>query len=101
MSDQVQRFVALDLHKSYIVVGAVDGEQQVVLHPRRVPLVRFEGWAERHLQQADSVVLEAGPNAWFVHDLLQPLVGKVKVVHPYHVKLIGASMVKTDKIDTL
>ena len=34
MTDQVQRFVALDIHKSYIVVGAVDDQQQVVLHPR-------------------------------------------------------------------
>ena len=101
MTDQVQRFVALDIHKSYIVVGAVDDQQQVVLHPRRVPLVRFEGWAKRHLHPVDAVVLEAGPNAWLVHDLLQPLVGKVIVVHPYHVKLITASMVKTDKRDTM
>jgi transposase len=101
MSDQVQRFVALDLHKNYIVVGCVDGQQQVLLHPRRVPLIRFEGWAKKQLHSTDAVVLEAGPNAWFIHDLLEPLVGEVVVVHPYHVKLIAASMVKTDKIDTL
>ena len=101
MSDQVQRFVALDLHKSYIVVGAGDRQQLVVLHPRRVPMVRFEGWAKKQLHSTDTVVLEAGSNAWFVHDLLEPLVDQVLVVHSYHVKLIGASMVKTDKIDTL
>ncbi len=47
------------------------------------------------------MVLEAGPNAWFIHNLLEPLAGEVVVVHPYHVKLVAASMVKTDRIDTL
>ena len=101
MSDQVQRFFAIDLHKSYVVVGAVNGQQQVVFHPRRVPLAKLEGWAQKQLHLTDAVVLEAGPNAWFTHDLLQPLVGEVVVVHPYHVKLISASRVKTDRIDAL
>jgi transposase len=96
-----ERFVALDLHKSYAMVGAVDRQQQVVLSPRRVPLHRLAGWAEKHLEPTDVAVLEAGANAWSVHDLLKRLVDKVTVVHPYHVKLIASSMVKTDKIDTL
>jgi transposase len=29
------RFVALDIHRKYLVVGAVDPHQQVVLPPRR------------------------------------------------------------------
>jgi len=29
------RFVALDIHRTYLVVGAVDPHQQVVLSPRR------------------------------------------------------------------
>ena len=29
------RFVALDVHRQYLVVGAVDSQQQVVLTPRR------------------------------------------------------------------
>jgi transposase len=101
MSEPGQRFVALDLHKSYIVVGAVDGQKQVVLHPRRISCVRFKEWAKRHLRSTDAVVLEAGPNSWHVHDILLPLVQHVTVVHSYHVKLIASSMVKTDKIDTL
>jgi hypothetical protein len=28
-------FVALDLHRKYLVVGAVDSQQQIVLTPRR------------------------------------------------------------------
>lgn len=101
MSNLPRRFVALDLHKSYAVVGAVDREQEVLIHPRRVQLSTFESWARKHLNSTDAVVLEAGPNAWFIHDLLERLVDTVKVVHPYHVKLIASSMVKTDKIDTL
>jgi hypothetical protein len=40
-------------------------------------------------------------NAWYIHDLLEPLVAHVVVAHPYHVKLIAALSVKTDKRDTL
>ncbi len=101
MSEPIRRYVALDLHKSYIVAGAVDGQQGVMLKPRRVPFAKFESWAKKHLHPTDAVVLEAGTNAWFVHDRLEPLVNQVVVVHPYHVKLIAASMVKTDKLDTL
>jgi transposase len=101
MSDVSVRFVALDVHKAYVMVGAVNGAQAVVVQPRRVTFTQFEGWAKKYLRPTDEVVLEATTNAWYVHDLLQPLVARVRVVHPYHVKLIAASMVKTDKIDTL
>jgi transposase len=101
MLDQDKRHVALDLHKSYIVVGAVDDQGQVVLNPRRVSCAKFAEWAKKHLRPTDAVVLEAGSNTWFIHDLLKPLVARVIVVHPYHVKLIASSMVKTDRIDTL
>jgi transposase len=101
MPDTGKRYVALDVHKSYVMVGAVNSQHEVVLPPRRVPLLTFEDWAKKHLRSDDAVVLEATTNAWLVHDLLVPLVERVVVVHPYHVKLIAASMVKTDKIDTL
>jgi hypothetical protein len=32
------RFVALDVHRQYLMVGAVDSQQQVVLSPRRFGL---------------------------------------------------------------
>ena len=31
----VSRYVALDVHRSYLVVGAVDSQQHLVLSPRR------------------------------------------------------------------
>lgn len=101
MSNRKDRFVALDVHKSYVMVGAVDAEQEVVLHPRRVAFNRFESWITKHLRPSDEVVLEATTNAWYVHDLLEALVARVVVAHPYHIKLIAAATVKTDKRDTL
>jgi hypothetical protein len=35
VSTQVDRYVALDVHRSYLVVGAVKSQQQIVLTPRR------------------------------------------------------------------
>jgi transposase len=101
MSKSDRRFIALDVHKAYIVVGAVNSQQEVVLPPRRVSCAQFESWAKKHLRPTDEIVLEATTNAWYVHDLLTPWVARVIVVHPYHVKLIASSMVKTDKVDTL
>jgi transposase len=96
-----KRYVGLDVHKHYVMVAAVNAQQEVVLRPQRVPLVALEGWVKKYLQPTDEVVLEATSNAWYVHDLLQPLVARVVVGHPYHIKLIAAAMVKTDRRDTL
>jgi transposase len=101
MSEDGRRFVAIDAHKSYVVVGAVDGEQTVVLSPRRVPIGELDEWTAAHLQPTDAVVVEASTNVWPIHDLLEPLVADVVVVHPNHVKVIASSSVKTDKRDTL
>ena len=32
-STQVSRYVALDVHRTYLVVGAVDSQQHIVLSP--------------------------------------------------------------------
>jgi len=101
MSDQTQRYVAFDVHKSYLMVAAVNAAQKVVLPPRRIDFSRFEGWINKHLKATDQVVLEATTNAWYVHDLLEPKAARVVVAHPYQVKLIAAAAVKTDKRDTL
>ena len=84
------RYVGLDVHKHYVMVGAVDQTQQTVLPPRKVALVDLESWARKYLQPTDQVVLEATTNAWHVHDLLEPLVERVVVAHPPQVKLTPA-----------
>jgi transposase len=101
MSDTPKRYVGLDVHKYYVMVGAVNKVQEMVLPPRKVSLVEFEGWAKKHLRPSDEVVLEATTNAWYIYDLLEPLVARVVVCHPPQVKLIAAAFVKTDKKDTM
>lgn len=101
MSDKQKRYVGLDVHKHYVMVGAVNAAQAVVLPPRKVSLAELEGWAKKHLRPTDEVVLEATTNAWFLYDLLEPLVERVVVCHPPQVKLIAAALVKTDKKDTM
>jgi transposase len=95
------RFVALDIHRKYLVVGAVDPHQQIVLSPRRFGFEAFSAWATTHLGPSDAVVLEATSNAWLLYDELEPLVGSVTVAHPLAVKLIAATRVKTDSRDTI
>src|SRR4051794_37657105 len=97
----IERYVALDVDKRYCMIGAVDREQQVVLPPRKVTMEALEGWARQHLTPSDAVVFEASVNAWQLYDQLAPLVAKVSIAHPQQVKLIAASVVKTDKSDTL
>ncbi len=95
------RFVALDVHRKYVVVGAVDAQQHVVLTPRRFGFEAFEEWAPTHLTTSDAVVLEATSNAWLLYDQLKPFVTDVIVAHPQAVKLIAAARVKTDSRDTI
>ncbi len=45
MSESEPRFVGVDLHKAYIMIGAVDATKQVVFQPRRVALTQFPDWA--------------------------------------------------------
>ena len=61
---RIERFVALDVHKHYVMVAAIDAAQEVVLPPRKLSLERFGQWAPEHLSQTDLVVREATTNAW-------------------------------------
>ena len=68
------RFVALDGHKNYVLVGAVNVAHQVVLQPRKVAVQSVEQWCQRYLRATDEVVLEATTNAWAIYDQLEPMV---------------------------
>jgi len=98
---QATRFVGIDLHKDYVMIGAVDAQQQIVLSPRRCRLFEVEQWRAKYLLATDAVVLEATSNAWTLYDQLVPHVCSVTVAHPLLVKLITAARVKTDSQDTL
>ena len=95
------RYVGLDVHRRYATVAAVDSQQQVVVTARRVNFEDFELWIRKHLRPTDAVTLEATNNAWYLHDLLVPLVASVTVANPIQVALIARARVKTDPRDAL
>jgi hypothetical protein len=80
------RFIGIDVHKHYLVVGGVNAGQEVVLPPRRVNLENWLKWAEANLKPTDAVVLEATTNAWEIYDQVLPLVGRAVVANPVQVK---------------
>lgn len=95
------RYIALDIHKHYSVVGGVNRDGEEVLPPCRVEHLDLETWLGKHLLSTDRVVIESTTNAWHVYDLLEPLVAEVLVANPIKVKQIACARVKTDKRDTL
>jgi transposase len=95
------RFIAIDIHKHYLMIGGIDAQQRIVLQPRKVELHRWLEWAQANLHPTDAVVLEATTNAWTIYDQVVKLVGRVVVAHPAKVKLIADARVKTDRVDVL
>lgn len=95
-----KRYVALDIHKQYSVIGGVDREGRVLLQAVRVEHADLESWLQKNLRASDHVVLESTTNAWHVYDLLAPLVERVVVANPGKVKQIAKARVKTDVRDT-
>ena len=87
------RYVALDIHKHYCVVAGVDREGRVLLQAVRVEHADLEGWLKKHLCSTDQVVIESTTNAWYVYDLLAPLVERVVVANPIRVKQIAQARV--------
>ena len=95
------RFLAVDLHKDYVVVGAVNAQLEIVLSPRRIELSTWPRWSAANLKPTDALVVESTSNAWDFFDQVAPLVGRAVVANPRLVKLITAGRVKTDKVDTM
>jgi hypothetical protein len=95
-----RRYVALDIHKHYCVIAAVDRDGRVVLQAVRVEHADLEGWLKKNLRGTDHVVIESTTNAWHVYDVLVPLAERVVVANPIKVKQIAQSRVKTDVRDT-
>lgn len=96
-----RRYVALDIHKHYCVIAAVNREGQMALQPVRVERQDLEAWLKKKLLPSDHVVIESTTNAWHVYDLLEPLAERVLVANPIKVKQIAFARVKTDIRDTL
>ena len=70
------RYLALDLHKHYLVVAGVNFRQEIVLNPRRISLEKWNAWAKANLLPTDALVIEATTNAWNIYDQVRPIGGK-------------------------
>lgn len=95
------RHLAVDLHKHYLVVGGVNGQQEIVLSPKRLDLDDWQGWAKQHLLPTDTLVVEATTNTWAFYDQTRPLVGRLLVANAGKIALIAQTRVKTDQLDVL
>jgi transposase len=95
------RYLGVDLHKDYVVIGGVNAQQTVVLPPRRVELDDWSVWAKRHLRQSDVLVVEATGNTWMFYDETIALVLRIEVANAGKLPWIGQARVKTDKQDVM
>jgi transposase len=94
-----ERYMALDIHREYLLVGAWNQEKDWVLTPRRVRTEKFPEWAKKNIRAGDIVVLETTTNVWATYDLVVPLASRVLVANAAEVEEIAKARVKTDKED--
>ena len=99
ISIPIERYIAIDAHKHYVMVGGLNARQETVLPSRRVDMENYTQWAKANLRPGDAVVIEATTNTWTLYDVTLPLVSKLVVAHPLEVKQIANARVKTDKHD--
>lgn len=99
ISRPIDRYIAIDAHKHYVMVGGLNAQQETVLPTRRVDMENYPKWAKANLRPGDAVVIEATTNTWTLYDVTLPYVSKVVVAHPLEVKQIANARVKTDKHD--
>ena len=95
----VQRYIALDIHKEYVLAGGMSAAQEWTLPPRKIEMGRFREWAMKNLCDTDGVVIETTTNVWDIYDLVQPRVARAVVAHAGAVRQIAEARVKTDKED--
>lgn len=96
-----ERYLAVDLHKHYVVVGGLNAQMVVILPPRRVDLSEWPAWAKKNLRKTDILVVEATTNAWDFYDQVAPLVGRAVVANAGKIAKLVKSKVKTDRVDVL
>jgi transposase len=95
----IERYIGLDIHKEYVLVGGQTVRQEWVMQPRRVGIEKLREWAGANLRKGDALILEATTNVWDVYDSVAPLVNYTVVAHAGGVRQIAEARVKTDKKD--
>ena len=95
----IQRYIALDIHKEYVLAGGMNAAQEWLVQPRKIEMGQFERWAAAHLREGDAVVIETTTNVWDIYDIVAPRVTRAVVAHAGAVRQIAEARVKTDKED--
>src|SRR3989304_2445330 len=98
-SRDIERYIALDIHKEYVLAGGMNAAQEWTLPPRRVMMGQFREWSEKNLGEGDAVGIETTTNVWDIYDIVAPLVTRAVVAHAGAVRQIAEARVKTDKED--
>lgn len=96
-----ERYLAVDLHKHYVVIGGLNARQDIIMPPRRMDLSEWPAWAKKNLRKSDILVVEATTNAWDFYDQVSPLVGRVVVANAGKIAGLVKTRIKTDRIDVL
>lgn len=52
----ITRYIALDIHKEYALIGGQNARQEWLLAPRRVAMEKLRDWAVANLRKGDAVV---------------------------------------------
>lgn len=90
----------IDMHKESLVISVLDDGGKVVLEPSKIPTdeteIRsfFEGMGPEV-----RAVLEAGPNWYWLCDLLDEIGIDNRLCHPLKTRAIASARIKTDKLD--
>ena len=95
----IHRYIALDIHKEYVLAGGMSARQAWLLAPRRIEISKFGEWAKKNLCESDAVVIETTTNVWDLLDIVQAWAGHAVVAHAGGVRQIAEARVKTDKED--
>ncbi len=98
-TSQIERYIALDIHKEYVLAGGQNAKQEWVMPPRQISMAKFREWASANLQEGDAVVIETTTNVWDIYDIVAPLTTRTVVAHAGAVRQIAEARVKTDKED--
>jgi len=95
----IERYIAMDIHKEYVLVGGQTARQEWVMQPRRVGVEKMREWAGANLRRGDAVILETTTNVWDVYDIVAPLVSYVVVAHAGGVRQIAEARVTPALVD--
>jgi len=63
----IKRYIGIDSHKHYVMVGGMNAQREWNLRPRKVQMPRFRAWAVQNLKAGDAVVLETTANVWDIY----------------------------------